>query len=848
MVKKFHKPPRSGLWLLFVFIDSQKARMLSGDFEEVYHSLYMSEGKFAALRWYWTHLFISMPAIISRTITWSLNMYKNYLKIALRNIRKQFGYSFINITGLALGMACCILIMLIVRNEVSYDRYHKNADNIYRLWSNMVSQPAPLGPFLKSKYPEVADAVRIRTRPSTVKYGEKVFDESSFMFADKTIFSMFDFNFISGNPETAVDQPFTVVLTKAMAEKYFGEEDPVGKTLIFNNEHDFKVTGVVGNMPDNTRIRFDFLSSFASYLSITQQELDENWGNHMFTTWIRLAENVSASDLIPKIENIVLGRVPSMTAKLTLRPLKDIHLYDNNAIRYVIIFSVVAVLVLLIACINFINLTTARVSSRLKEIGIRKVVGSTRSMLARQFLGESLLIAVISAFLALILVALALPTLNSYADVNFSTAMFIKNKTLLSCTIFFILFTGLAAGIYPAVFLSGFRPSSLIRGTGSGHTGYKKGIKPRKVLVIIQFSISIFLIVCTGIIYSQLEFIKFSDLGYDKDQLVYMRIKGDIVKNRESFRNELLRNPGIQELAFASSLPSNVSNQGSGMDWDGKPGDFRPSWPFIATDHNFVPALGLKLKEGRNFSKEMISDKETAFLVNEKAVEIMKMDSPVGKRFDLWGFKGRIIGVLKNFHFKPLQTDIEPLMVFIYSGLYNNIIVRVKADRDLPGTVGYINDVWNKFAPNHPNDIHFLDEEFERNYRSEQRLSTMFKYFTVFTIFISCLGLFGLVACVVEQRTKEIGIRKSLGAELFGIIGLIGKEFVLLTVISNIIAWPCAYLMMNKWLDNFAYHTKITFSIFLISFIATLILTIITISYQVIKAAIANPVDSLRYE
>ncbi len=848
MQKKTKKPPIIAKWMISRLSIYENKFALTDIIEEEYLEVFSNKGRIKAWIWYWYQLINALIQYSPSSFNRSVAMFKNYLRIALRIIRRNAGYSFINITGLALGLSCCMIILLIVQNDLDYEGFHSNADRIFQVKSVSAHQPNPLSPFLKENYPEVVNSARIYYRRVTLRYQDKIFEENLTAFVDPEFLEIFDFQLTSGNPATALSQPYTVVLTEDAAVKYFGSEDPIGKMLTYNNQYSVTVAGVLKNIPDNSHLQFDFLVSFLTRNAEGLSDFQTFWGNHHLFTYVQLEENVDYLSFIPKIENIVIEKVPQLaiSEKLRLVPIRDIHLYENDAIRYVYIFSAIAVFILLVAIVNFVNLTTARVNTRIREIGVRKVIGGTRSMLAKQFLGESALMSIIAGSIALLITVFFMPVVNSIAGVNFTPSLILENNDILLMLLLLILFTGLFAGIYPALYLSGFNPAMLVKGSGGERA--LSGVRHRKKLVVFQFTISIALIISTGIIYDQLEYIRTLDLGFEKEHLVYINLKAPINQNSDSFKNELLRNPDINSVSFASGLPSNVMNSGSGMDWDGRPQDYNPTWPFFSVDFDYIPTAGLELVDGRNFSKDLQTDLNGAFIVNEKAVETMGYESPIGKRFSIWGMEGTIIGVVKDFHFRPIQREIEPLMLMIMPDFYYTAVIRIRPETNFRDTFTYIENVWNKFAQDYPFEIQFLDEFLQRYYESEKRMGTIFRYFTVFTLFISCLGLFGLVSCIAEQRTKEIGIRKTLGAGLSSIVGLVGKEFVLLVIISNIIASPIAYFAMTKWLSNFAYHTDISLSIFFISLAAALVLTMATIGYQIYKTARANPIDSLRYE
>jgi ABC-type antimicrobial peptide transport system permease subunit len=769
----------------------------------------------------------------------------NYIKISIRSLKRQKAYSFINIFGLAAGMSCCILILLWVQSELSYDRFHENVDSLYRVKSNLISQPAPLAPALKERYPEIINAVRFYNQEVTVRFQEKCFSESSFYFTDPSVFEMFTFPFIQGDPKTALDDPYSVVLTQEAAGKYFDKENPLGKILQIQNQTDLHVTGVIENIPDNSLLQFDFLGS----LKIYKNRLGDHWCNHAYETYIQLAENVKPEHILPKISDIVMKNCSILHYPIDLFPMGRIHLYEDGAITYVYIFSAIALFVLLIACINFMNLTTARSRKRIKEIGIKKVVGATRSSLIKQFFLESILYSLAACILAVMIIVFVLPYFNSFLEKNLSFGLF-SNPLLLVGLICITLITGLVSGMYPALLLSSFRPVRLLRSLSGSRAVSSRGSLFRKVLVVAQFAISIILIIGTLTVYSQMKYIRDMNQGYAKDHLIYMSLRADILTKAESFRNDLLKYPNIKGVTFAASLPSFVTNQASGFRWEGMDANTKPSWQFVSTDHEYIPTLGLKIKEGRNFSSEIISDATDSVIVNEKAASVMGFDSPVGKRFDLWGNDMKIVGVIENFHFRPVQYEIAPLMIWIGSNDFKNYILMNIGTQtsDLQNTLAYIEDVWDMYAPGFPFEFHFLDEAFDQNYRDEQKFGVITRYFALFAILISCLGLFGLAAYTAEQRTKEVGIRKTLGAGVPSIIFHFVKEYWMLIGLANVLAWPTAYFVMTQWLRSFAYRVDIGIFVFVLSGVLALVIALLTVTYQAIRAATINPVDSLRYE
>jgi len=743
-------------------------------------------------------------------------MFRNYLKTALRNIKRHKGYSLINIVGLAVGMACCILILLWVQDELSFDRFHENADGIYRVLQDInfadhsttwaITQ-GPLGPSLKEDFPEIINATRITGRGLRLTYNDKSYDEGVSM-ADGSIFEMFTFPLVKGDPATALSDPFSIVLTEEMAAKYFGDEDPIGKTIKANNQWDFQVTGVMKNVPSNSHLEFDFLIPF-----IFGRELNytvDRWGNSQFRTYVQLAKGVPAQEVIQKISGYLFEK-PTIEkdARLNLQPLTRIHLYSNyeydsahGDITYVTLFSLIAFFILLIACINFMNLATARSGNRAKEIGMRKVSGANKADIIRQFYGESTLLAFISLLLAVVLVWLLLPVFNNLAAKELSLDI-TGNLSILLGLLCIAILTGIISGSYPAFFLSAFQPVMVLKGL---RLSSSKGSLFRKTLVVFQFSLTILLIICTIGVYDQLNYMRNRKLGYDKEHMIYFGMRGDMREKFDTVKNELLQNPNILGVTAASNVPTyGYYFSNSLWRWEGQNPDEETLMRAVLIDFDYFKTFGMEITEGRSFSKEFPTDATEAIMVNEEAVKAMGMESPIGKRLSLQDENFKIIGVVKNYHFRSLQQEIEPLILVYYPSYCRVLFARLKSDQ-IPQTIGYIENAWKKFAPGYPFNYRFLDEALDRLYRSEQRIGTLFRYFSILAILISCLGLLGLASFMAEQRTKEIGIRKVLGATASNIVALLSKEFTKWVIVAN------------------------------------------TVSYQSIKAALANPADSLRYE
>jgi putative ABC transport system permease protein len=785
-------------------------------------------------------------------------MIKNYLKIALRNIRRHKGYSFINIAGLAIGMACCILILLWVQDELSYDRFHGNASDIYRVIQDInftdhsttwtITQ-GPLGPSLEKDFPEIIRAARITWRGFRLTYSEKSFDERVGM-ADGSIFEMFTFPLIKGDPATALSEPRSIVLTEETAEKYFGTEDPLGKTIKADNRYDFLVTGVMKNIPRNSHLQFDFLIPF-----IFGRELKytvDNWRNSQFRTYVQLQKGIPYQEVVQKISGY-LYKKPTLEkdARLNLQPLTRIHLYSNyefdqahGDITFVTIFSVIASFILLIACINFMNLATARSGNRAKEIGMRKVVGAYKKNIIQQFFGESILLAFIALLFALILVWLLLPVFNNLSAKELSLDVS-GNPWILLGLISIALFTGIISGTYPALFLSAFRPVKVLKGASQSSS---KGSVFRKILVVFQFSLTILLIICTTVVYTQLNYMRNRKLGYDKEYMIYTGMRGNMRSKFEAVKNELLQNPNILAVTATSNVPTyGYSFSNSLWRWDGQNPDEETLMRAVFVDYDYFKTFRMEIVEGRSYSKEFSTDASDAIMVNEAAVKAMGMESPVGKRLSIGDNNFKIIGVVKNYHFRSVRQEIDPL-ILIYNPRPSGVLFARLKSENISQTIGDIENTWKKFAPGYPFRYRFLDEAIDNLYRAEQRVGTIFKYFSFLAVFISCLGLFGLASFMAERRTKEIGIRKVLGASVSGMVVLLSKEFTKWVLVSNLIAWPVAYYAMSRWLESYAYKTNIQLWTFIIASVLALIIAVFTVSYQAIKASLANPVESLRYE
>jgi putative ABC transport system permease protein len=810
-------------------------------------------------------------------------MFKNYFKIALRNLTRFKIYSFINIAGLAVGMACSILIILFVLDELNYDRFHKNSDRIYRLsreWFNqdgtsslhLARVAPPIGPLLKNDFPNAIEEMTriIYDWETLVKVDDKSFIEEGFFWAEENFFKVFSFKLLKGNTSTALSEPYSCVITESTAKKYFGDENPVGKTILYGGEDNFKVTGVVEDIPKNSHFKFDLLGSFITlndYIGI--ENLTRNWGSNNYVTYLLLPKNFPVIELekqIPgfldkHISQLVIDETgnppavqPSKVNKLHLWKLTDIHLHsqltteleENGNINDVYIFSITALLILLIAYINFMNLATARSAKRAREIGMRKVLGAYKRQLMLQFIGESLIISFIALFFAIVIVEAALPFFNNFIDKQLSLNYF-GNPTIILGLVGLTLLVGLISGSYPAFLLSSFNTIKVLKGNNSS----SRKSTFRTVLVVSQFTISIALIICMGIVYSQMEYFRSKDLGYDKSRIVLLPSSDEIKTNIESVKSQLYENPKILNITSSRLVPSNMLlNSWGGQivsDDKAEPLTFRLAVDEV--DHDFIKTYNLQIIAGRDFSREFGTDDTSAFILNEAAVKQLSWNplEAIGKRMNYGNRSGEIIGVVNNFHFESLHNKIVPV-IFLLSKTGNNQFSVKISGNDITRTIEFLKKKWSQFRPDYPFEYKFLEDQLDELYTSEKTLGDIFGIFSMLAVIIACLGLFGLASFAAEQRTKEIGIRKVLGATVSGIVVLFSIEFLKLVIISNLIAWSLAYYAMNSWLEDFAYKTDMSIWIFILSGLVAILIALLTVSFQAMKTGFSNPVKSLRYE
>jgi putative ABC transport system permease protein len=808
-------------------------------------------------------------------------MLKNYIKIAFRNLWKSKGFSAINIIGLAIGLATCLLIMLFVLDELAYDRYNKKADRIYRVDSDikfggnhfiMATVTDPMGPTLKKDYPQVEQYVRFRSMGGLlIRKGSENVQENHVIYADSTLFDVFTLPMVDGDPQTALQEPNSLVITETTARKYFNTTQAVGKNFIVNNRDNYKITGVIKDVPAQSHFKYDFFVSMATL----EESRHNNWLSNNFNTYILLKEGADPKKLEAQFDALVEKYVgPQVMQYMSinmdefkksgnyekhyLTPLTSIHLYSdkeaelspNSNIQYVYIFSAIAFFILLIACVNFMNLSTARSANRAREVGVRKVLGSLKTNLVKQFLTESILISSIALLLALILAWTMLPVFNHLAAKDIKLDL-LRSPWLLPILLTMVLVTGLLAGSYPAFYLSSFKPIQVIKGKLAA--GFKTSWL-RSGLVVFQFAISIILIIATMVIYKQLNYIQSHKSGFNRDQVLVIHNSNPLGSKAKTFRDEVVKLSGVENATIADYLPTNGWRNDNPVfadpTLDQKKAVSMQTWD---VDDQYIPTLGMQLAAGRNFSAEFPTD-STAIIINEAAAKLYGFSDPLGKNLyfirDLNNPKNvstlHIIGIVKDFNFSSLRQQVMPLS-FLLGQNPGNIALRIRST-DIHNLVTQIEKKYKAMAPGEPFSYTFMDEDFNNIYRAEQRMGVIAISFSTLAIIIACLGLFGLAAYAAEQRTKEIGIRKVLGATVSNITAMLSKDFLKLVIVAAIIAFPLAWWAMHNWLQDFAYRTDMSWWVFIMAGGLAALIAIVTVSFQTIKAAIMNPVKSLRTE
>ncbi|MFC2141442.1 ABC transporter permease [Acidobacteriota bacterium] len=840
-------PPKAAKFLLRVLASRERENAYLGDVEELFFDRVDSLGLRKAKQWYWREVVKAFPRFIQESIRWRITMLKNYLKVAIRNIARHKGYSLINIVGLAVGMACCILILLWVFDELSYDKFHQDLDRLHQIVvsgdnQSWLSTPWALIPALKKDFPEIIQGSQYAEQTILMKVEGRLYNESCAL-AQPDFLKMFSFPFVKGNAENAFLDRNSIVLTEETAVKYFGDEDPVGKTIQFDGRVDLFVTGVVENIPANSSFQFDLLTHSSHY-----------FGEDRLFTWsmdcpgfVMLDANTDPGIVSQKIVDSINKYDKRTNEKyyVALRPAASMHLYSvrgTDPVVYVYLFSIVAFIVLLIACINFMNLATARSLKRAQEVGMRKVVGASRGDIIRQFLGESFLLVAVAILFSLLLVKLLLPAFNNLAQKELGLHV-VSFPILVVLFLSIMLFTGLISGSYPALFLSSFQPIFIIK------KGSEKGARNhlmRKVLIVFQFSAAVILIVSTVLIFRQMNFIQSRDLGMNKDQILIVPMNRTVRSSYPVIKERLMRDQGIVNVTAASSIPLAIGNNNP-VYWEGRSFEEYESINFVCCDYDYFETFDMTMSHGRSFSREFPTDNGN-YIINESALKMTGYEDPIGRMFSMWRQEGEILGVVKNFHATSLHNEIQPIVFMLYKNLpYFNMFVKVKPGQ-LPATLSGIEATIKDSVPNYVFNYSFLDDFFAQQYQREERLKELLKYFAVLAILVSCLGMLGLISFMAEQRTKEVAIRKVLGARNATIVGILSREFLILVGIANLLAWPVAYYLMHKWLQGFVFHTSLVWWVFVLSGAAALFITLFTVSFQSIKAATANPIDSLRYE
>jgi putative ABC transport system permease protein len=790
-------------------------------------------------------------------------MFKNYLLEMLRNIKKYKGFSFINISGLSFGIACFILILMWVQDEISFDRFHENGGEIFRVIAkNQVAEeeihsartPNALGAVLENEFPEIINFTRTQGVVNwPVQYGEKKFQNDTIAMSDPAFFEMFTFHFIKGNPKTVFNDDYSLVVTERFAKKYFGDENPMNKIVNISRK-DFKVSGVIKNVPLNSHIWFDCIFPINNMSGFWGVNLEGWKGYSPFYTYIQLLKNSSWKDVSKKISGIVKKYSPGANMDVYLQPLKDIHLkskfkgdldnYQQGNITNIYLLSTIALCILFIACFNSMNLSTARSGDRAKGIAIRKVVGAKRMDIMKQFLGEAIVLSFIALILAVILVYFLLPLFNDLSGKQLKIIFLGRWQFVLALTSLVVVI-GVISGSYPAFLLSSFKPINILKGP-SGTTPKKRGAYLRKILVTIQFVTAAILIGGTIVVYTQMNFIRTKDLGFNPHNVFNFYTFSQIEKNFEERKALFMANPNVLNFSLVRTPMSMIEPETDDVNWEGKNPDEKITVFPSHIDYGYIELYQMKMIEGRSFSKKFSTD-TSAFILNETAVKEMALKAPVGKRFWINGREGTIIGVVKDYHHRSLHGKIIPavLMLPFEHGFANIRISPVNQEE----TLRFIKNTFNKINRSpYTFNGNFVDETIADLYKSEQKIGTIAQVSTLITLFISCLGLFGLSVYATKQKTKEIGIRKISGASVSGIVWLISKEFMKWIIIAFIFAYPLAWFIMNRWLENFAYRINVEWWMFAFTTVAVLTIAFFTISYQVIKAARTNPVDSLRYE
>ncbi|MFC1725710.1 ABC transporter permease [candidate division KSB1 bacterium] len=874
MESKKIKLPFPAFKLLKLFSYYNNEFDIVADSTDLYDITFKNAGKLKANLWLFRQVLLSMIHYFKFRIYWSIIMFRNYLKIAMRNIGRNKSYSFINITGLCLGIASCLLILAYVNFEFSFDKYHRNANRIYRFAASgtqygdeysVAGIPALASEYLSNNIPEIENITRFaKPRFDTYRYKDRQYRENGMLYADNSVFEIFDFKLIEGDPGKALEAPYTIVLTAETAVKYFGREDPVGKKIRCRESFDLTVTGIIKKVPVNSHLQFDGLISMETVKKVFMHRYESP--NHFeFYTYLLMKEGYNIKTLESKLTGFFNEQFGDFLNPLgrklgvLMQPLTSIHLrsnllYDtpgNVNILYIYGLLTGAVFILLIASVNYVNLSTVRLSRRAKEIGMRKVLGAFKEQIAVQFFGESVFSVFIAFILSIVLVIIAFPHLQQLSGYNLNIS-FLKDPMLLFESFLILLFISFAASWYPSFFISGFKPVNTLKGVLA--KGKRRSIV-RNSLVVFQFLISISLIIVTLGVFNQIDFLKTKGFGFDKELLLYAPVYTDdmgfgsekVDKWVSSIKGELHALTGVSNASFSVNIP----------------GEFYYTLPFVPeglpleksfkairydVEDNFLNTLGINIISGRGFLKEFKNDRDHSFIINETAAKLCGWENPVGKK--LKGEDGAqtwtVVGVAEDFNARSLHDEMDPI-VFSNFPHFHYIVIRIKPE-NINNTLTQIKNVWDRFEPAHPFEYMFMDEKIDNLYNSEVKLERIVRVFTLLAVIISCLGIFGFISYITEQRTKEIGIRKTFGASAFNIVNIFVKNLAVWVIIANILAFPIGYYITNRWLENFAYRINVGWKIFILSGLTAFMLAMLTVVFQTVRAAAANPVDSLRDE
>jgi len=855
------RPPPFAERLLGRMLGRRNRQTVIGDFEEVYNDILEARGRAAADAWYGLQIVKSSPPFVFNALFWGSVLFRNYLKVFVRNVRRHPGFSLVNVAGLAMGMGCCLLISLWVLDELSFDRFHAAADRLYRVESDEefsghvrhgVATPIPLASAMEEEIPEVEYATRFsRFGGLQLTIGDKSFFEADVIAADPSFLSMFSFPLIEGNEDAALSAPLSVLVSKRMADKYFAGGSPVGRTVLAENRLELAVTGVLRDPPPNSSLQFDWVVPFA-FVESRLSRMPEGWVNAV-TSYARLRAGSSPSEVAGKITALVHRRQePGAKTSYTVEPLTRMRLFFRTGrgllarnIYYVYVYSLIGLFVLGIACINFMNLSTARAAERAREIGLRRVVGAHRGDLVRQFYGESLLYVLAALGLAAGLTVLLVPVFNSVTQKELSVGALAGPGTLGAAAAIAVVAV-LLSGSYPAAYLSRLRPAGVLRGIGGA--GARRATF-RKGLVVFQFTLSIILLIGTSVVLRQTRFLKAKDVGFDRENLVLIPLRGGVAESYGALKAELGRSSSIVGVTAMSRRPDMIGDYAPDVDWEGKAPGRAVRVTFASVSLDFTKTIGLKLAAGRDLLPERPADLKNGFLVNQEMAALLGRPDAVGARLSMLGRDGTIIGVLENFHFQPMHQKIEPLVLLPApnANWLGNLVIRLRAGSEA-SALDDIKAAWKKVVPNVPCEYSFLSKDSGRMYWREAQMGRLLECFTALAVLIACLGLFGLSSFITEQRTKEIGVRKVLGAAVPKIVLSLSKEFAGLALAACLIAWPAAYALVRGWLDGFAYRTSVGLPLFLLAGLAAVGIAVASVSYQSVKAARANPVDTLKYE